>query len=134
MVKRRSTVKKRMRKQRRHVAKKRTSVNRKHAHFKIVLLKLKKLKAPQRVKALRMSNATFIRELCQHVRKLRHARLSPAFAKKLKRHSKVLRKLIHKKSSINVKRKLLTQRGGGILLPLIGALIPSIAAGLFGRN
>lgn len=115
---------------------KRVAVERRNkcAHFKNILTKLKKLKGAQRVQALQLANSAFLREFCSHVKKLRHVKLSPSTAKKLKRHSKILRKLIHKNSSINVKRKILTQRGGGILLPLIGALIPTIAAGLFGGS
>ena len=102
----------------------------KNAQFKAVLTKLKSMKGPQRVQALRMVNGKFIRELCKHTRTLRNAKLSPALSKNLRRHGKQLRKLLHKKSSINVRRKLLTQQRGGFLAPLLTAIIPSLVGGL----
>lgn len=122
----------RARKQRRSTNQRRTGSSKK-AHFKRILLKLRKLKGPQRLQALRLANNSFIHEFCSHVKKLRHAKLSPAMSKKLKQHNKILRKLIHQKSSINVKRKILSQRGGGFFLPLLAAIIPSIAGSIAGK-
>ncbi|MEL7306375.1 MAG: hypothetical protein AAGK05_00125 [Pseudomonadota bacterium] len=119
-------------KQRRSTKQRRTSSNKK-AHFKCILLKLRKLKSPQRLQALRLANSSFIREFCSHVKKLRYAKLSPGITKKLKRHNRILRKLIHKKSSVSVKRKILSQRGGGFFLPLLAAIIPSIAGSIAGK-
>ena len=117
--------------QRKRTTKRRHSTSKKCANFKAILLKLKKLKRPQQVQALRLANGSFIRKFCSHVQKLRHIKLSPAVLKNVKRHKKILRKLIHKKSSINVKRKILTQRGGGFFLPILAAVAGSIASSIF---
>ena len=114
-----------------HTIKQHRTASKRCANFKAILLKLKKLKRPHQVQALRLANGNFIRKFCSHVQKLRHAKLSPTVLKNVKRHNKILRKLIHKKSSINDKRKILTQHGGGFFIPLLAAVAGSIASSIF---
>lgn len=125
--------KKRSVKQRRK-GKTRRSNSQKRGHFRQILMKVKKLKSPQRLQALRLANSKFIREFCSHVRKLRHAKLSQTKMKKLKRHSKILRKLANNKSSIKVKRQILSQKGSGFIFPLLASLIPSVIGSIVGRR
>ncbi|MEL7307042.1 MAG: hypothetical protein AAGK05_03670 [Pseudomonadota bacterium] len=61
---------------------------------------------------------------------MRTARISPAVQTKLRRKSKVLRKLIAKKTSLRKKQDMLSQRGGGLLGILVPALISAITASL----
>ena len=125
MAKKRHSVKrvKRRGTKRRHA--KSVSSTKKKAMFRQIILRLRKMKSSQRTKVLRMVNNKFIHDLCQHTRKLRHAKLTPATRKTLSRYRKQLRKLINKKSSLKTKRKLLSQRGS-FIGPLLGALIPTL--------
>ena len=75
-----------------------------------------------------MVNDKFIRDLCQHTRKLRHAKLSTGTRKTLSRYRKQLRKFVHKKSTLKTKRKLLSQRGG-----FIGAILPALLSAVVGK-
>lgn len=110
-----------------------TKHNRKCSNFKLILSKLRKLKRPQQVQAIRLANDSFIREFCSHVKKLRYAKMPMVTANKLKRRSKALQILINKKSAIQRKRKILTQRGGGIIAPLIAAFLPTIIGAITSR-
>ena len=100
----------------------------KKSHFIQSLLRLKKLKAGERSQAISMANDRFIRQLCQHVKKLKYAKLSPKARKSLRKHQKSLRSLVHKRTSMSKRRKILMQRGGGILgnilssIPIVGSV------------
>ena len=131
MAKKRGSAKRRSAKRRRHT-KRTCSTKTKNGMFRQVILRLRKMKGPQRTKVLRMVNNKFIRDLCKHTRKLRHAKLSPTTLKSLSRHRKQLRKLIHKKSTIKAKRKLLSQRGG-FIGPLLAALVPTLIGGVVSK-
>ena len=98
------------------------------SHFIQSLLRLKKLNKNDRTKAISMANNHFIRQLCQHVKKLKRAKVSAKAKKNLKKHRKSLRSLINKRTSMTKRRQLLTQRGGGILdsilssIPIVGSI------------
>ena len=98
-----------------------TPKRRTKASFVNAMRKLSRLRAPQRVQAVKLANNAFVREFCQNVKALRHARLSPQAQKRLRQSSTKLRKLVSGKTSIPAKRDMLTQRGGflGLLAPLI---------------
>ncbi len=112
--------------------------------FHLALMKLKRMKDGQRRKALSMANDAFIRQMCTYVRRLRYARLSPAVQKKIQRQKEKLRKLIMPKTSLPVKRKMLSQRGGFLpamlaaaipaALPAIGSMVGNIIAGVRRRR
>lgn len=112
------------------MAKKRSKRCRKkkcNSKFSTILCRLKKLNPTQRHQAIEIANDKFIRDFTTQVKKLRCARgLRPSLQKKLKRHGKALRKLTNKKTSIKMKRKMLSQRGG--FLPLILAALPAIGS------
>ena len=89
--------------------------------FSTIIKRLQKLKPSQRQQAIEIANDKFIRDFAAHVKKLRTAKsLKPGLQKKLKKHCVALRKLTNKKTTIKMKRKLLSQRGG--LLPLALAM------------
>ena len=95
--------------------------------------RLKSLRPSQRVNAMKLANDKFIQQFCKNVKKLKHAPVSTSVRKRLRHQSKKLGKLVSGKTSIKVKRKMLTQRGG--ILPLIiGPLIGAIARGLLGKR
>ena len=97
-----------------------------NSKFNQALRRLKGLKGKDQIKAIALSNDTFVRQLCRHVKKLRRAKLSPSLAKRLRRHSKKLRKLVNAKTSMKSKRKILTQKGG--IAPLLLAAIPALGS------
>ena len=89
--------------------------------FANAVRKLSRLRAPQRVQAMKLANNNFVRQFCQNVNQLRHARLPPHVEKKLQQSSTKLRKLVSRKTSLKSKRDMLAQRGGflGFLLPIL---------------
>ena len=86
------------------------------------LLRLKKLRKNDRIRAISMANNHFIRRLCQHVKKLKRAKLSSVNRRKLQKHRKNLRSLVNKRTSMSKRRQILTQRGGGILDTIVSAI------------
>jgi len=101
--------------------------------FVNALRKLSKLQPTQRVTVMKMANDKFVRQFCQKVKTLRHARLPPKTQQLLKRRGKNLRKLVSPKTSIKVKRRMLSQRGGflgALIAPLIGLATSAIGAAL----
>ena len=109
-------------------------VSKQSSKFFAALSKLKRMKSVDQREALRQSNDAFIRQLCTHIKKLRHANLSPSLKKRVMRQKKNLRKLILPKTSIRMKRKMLAQRGGFVplllaALPAVGAMVGNIIAG-----
>ena len=93
----------------------RGKTQKKNSKFVQTLHRLKKLKKKDRCRAISMANDHFIRQLCQHVKKLRCAKLSSKAKKKLWKHRKTFRALINKGTSIRKRRQLLTQHGGDIV-------------------
>ena len=102
-------------------SKKTTPKRPKKTAFANAVRKLSRLRAPQRVQAMKLANNNFVRQFCQNVNQLRHARLPPHMEKKLQQSSTKLRKLVSRKTSLKSKRDMLAQRGGflGFLLPIL---------------
>ena len=57
-------------------------------------------------------------------------KLTPCQKRKLREHSVLLRKLADRHVSLSAKQKSIVQRGG-FLLPLLGAVLPTIASLIF---
>ena len=91
------------------------------------LKRLSKLPSSQLQRQIQFANHKFVNDLCAATRKLRYAKikLTPTLRKKLTRHRQHLRSLANRRTSVQTKKKLLTQRGG--VLPF---LIPLIVAGI----
>ena len=89
--------------------------------FANVVRKFSRLRTPLHVEAMKLANNNFVRQFCQNVNQLRHARLPPHMEKKLQQSSTKLRKLVSRKTSLKSKRDMLAQRGGflGFLLPVL---------------
>ena len=100
------------------------------SHFATALLRLKKLPKGRQVQAIGMANDRFIRSLCSHVKKLKHAKLSARSAASLRRHRKKLHTLMNSRVSVKRKRQILTQRGGGIISSILGNLAGIVLKGL----
>ena len=122
----------------RTMARRRTSrkrLGKRHGKFRHALIQLKRMKPQHQCQAMKMANNGFIRQMCNHVKKLRHAKLSAKQVKALKRHRGKLRTLANSKVSITRKRQLLSQRGGflsmlaPVLMSAIGPAIRSMASG-----
>ena len=104
--------------------------------FVTTLRKLSSLHPSQRVETMKSVNDRFIRQFCNSVKKLRHHPVSPHTLIQLRRQSKKLRKLVSAKTSINTKRRMLSQRGGFlplILAPIISALAGSVIGAITGQ-
>ena len=100
--------------------------------FHRALHRLKKLKPAHQSQAIGMANNAFIRQMCAHVKKLRYnKKVTPKSAQRLKRHRTKLRQLVSARTSIDKKRKLLSQRGG--FLPALLPLLISTVGPLVGR-
>lgn len=104
----------------------------KSSNFIVALKRLKKLNASERNQAMSMANATFIRQFCEQLKKLRRAKLTPKKRKIFQKNKKLLQQLVNKRTSISKRRRLLTQSGGGILknilsaIPIVGTVIKII--------
>ena len=78
---------------------------------------------------MNMANATFIRQFCKQLKKLKRAKLSPKAKKDLLKHKKQLRQLLHPHTDMSKRRRMLTQGGGGFLktilryVPYIGPIV-----------
>ena len=101
------------------------------AKFRNVVQELKRLKPPQRIKAMKVANNKFIRHFCSEVRKLKYRPLSSALQGRMTQNSKKIRKLINAKTSMQAKRRMLTQRGG--FLPLLLSALAPVLAPLAGK-
>ena len=104
--------------------------------FQSALTRLRKLKPSHQSQAMSMANDGFVRKMCTHVKKLRYRKLSGNKSKALKRHAKSLRSLTNKRTSVAVKRRILSQRGGflPLLLPMLGRIVGPLLAGLAGSS
>lgn len=83
---------------------------------------------------LKMANKQLIRCICECASNTLkgNVELLPAEKRKLCRHRKILRRLVHKQEDWKAKRKLITQKGGfllPLLAPIVGALIASLIHG-----
>ena len=86
--------------------------------------KLKRMRPQHQREAMKLSNAAFIRSLTTHVNKVRNKSLPPALHKRVQNQRKQLQKFVRKNTSLSVKRKMLSQRGG--FLPLLLAALPAV--------
>ena len=117
----------------RRIAKRRIVSKRGNTSFRRALHRLRKLKPTHQSKAIGMANNAFIRQMCSHVKKLRYnKKVASKSAKRLKRHRTKLRQLVSARTSIDKKRKLLSQRGGFLpaLLPLLLSAVGPIVGGI----
>ena len=101
--------------------------------FEAAIQKIRKMTPTLQVQAMRAANDKFIRCMCGAVRKLKNKRLSPKVTAGMKRNSKKIRKLINPKTSMSVKRNMLSRKGGFLPLLLAG-LAGSTLSGLLGRR
>ena len=133
---RRHSVKRRRSTKRGRLTKRNRTRNVRRDKFSVTLQRLKKLKAKQRRQAIEVANAKFIRDFVSQVKKLRRTtKLRPDLRRKLKRHTKSLKKLINSRTGLDSKRQLMSQRGG--FLPLLLAALPavgSIVGGIISRT
>ena len=103
-----------------------------HVNFTNALRRLKKLKPSEQHQAMSMANNAFIKQFCKHLKKLKHAKLSPKTRKALRKHKKVIRQLIHTRTGMSKRRRILTQKGSGILgsliraVPIVGSVVDLI--------
>ena len=91
--------------------------------FGKALLRLKHLPKSKMPEAMNTANNAFIRQFCSSINRLKHAKLTAKHSKVLRSNKHKLRRLVSKRTSIQSKRKLLSQRGG-----FIATIIPLIAA------
>lgn len=101
-------------------------------NFVQAVRRLRKLKTNQQHQAINMANNTFIRQLCNVLKKMKHAKLSAKTKKSLKRHKKKLRNLLHTNIGMSKRRQMLSQSGGGFLktilrsIPIVGTVLDVI--------
>lgn len=117
----------------RRVANKRTHSNKK---FHKALCVLKSMKHSERCRSLASANNTFIRKFSNTVKKLRNRQISAKQKKRLKPYTHHLRRIANPKVSISSKRKILSQRGGGLLsalLPLAVSVVGPLVNRIFRR-
>lgn len=95
--------------------------------FVAAIRKLRKLQPTLQVQAMRSANDKFIRCMCSAVRKLKTKRLPAKLTAGLQRNAKKIRKLIKPSTSVRVKRKMLSHKGG--FLPLLLAGLAGLAGG-----
>ena len=95
--------------------------------FAAAIKRLKRMKAANQRTAVIGASDEFIRDVSNFMTKIRKQPQSvkTSHQKILKKHSKLLRKLIHAKTPVERKRLILSQRGGifPALIPVICALI-----------
>ena len=102
------------------------------SNFATALQRLKRLKYPDRREAIRMANNNFIRQFCNHLKKLRHVKVKAGTKKVLRDHKKQLRQFLNKKGYTSKRQFLLSQQGGGILktllryIPIVGPFVDLI--------
>ena len=91
--------------------------------------------SPKVRKAIAKKNCSpeFIKCLCECAKNVLvgNVELSPAHKRQLKRHKRLLRKLVLKKTSLKAKKKIV--QTGGFLGALLGPIV-KILGGLFGAN
>lgn len=93
-----------------------------HSNFSHALRRLKKLKANDQQEAMKMANASFIRQFCKVLKKLKRTKLSSKNRRALQKYRKQLRQLTNAKATISKQRRLLTQQGGGIIKSILSAI------------
>ena len=112
------TKKQRKASNRRARGKKSTSSN-----FYLILKRLKNLKASEQRQAMSMANAAFIKQFCKQLKKLRRAKLSHKNKMSLQKHKSKLRELVSNRTLMSKRRRILSQGGGGFLIPILRFLV-----------
>lgn len=98
----------------------------------IILQALCHLNKEQRVAVLRRADTSLIRCICECALNILQGNIPVKLSQKnkLKRYKKVLRTLATPKKSINKKKNLIVQKGGGflplLLAPILGTLISNV--------
>lgn len=111
----------------------RRKTKRKATKFSKAIQSLQRMKGSQRSVAIRNANDKFIRDIVSHVRKLRSKTLPSKMKGKVKKHAKTLRFIGNPKVSLRRKRKVLSQKGGFALLPLLAPLAGAVLGPLVKR-
>ena len=99
--------------------------------FKGIIKKLRRLKGPQRLRAMKSANNVFIQHMSREVRKLKHKRLPNSVAKRLQQNRQKIRKFVSSRTSVGTKRRMVSQRGGflpAVLSALLPAMIGTVAS------
>ena len=99
--------------------------------FKHIIRRLRRMKGPQQLRAMKKANGAFIRHMCREVKKLQYKRLPKGVETRMRRNSKKIRQFVSPKTSIDTKRRMISQRGG-LLGTLLAGLAPTLLAALFG--
>lgn len=119
------------RKTKRSKRSKRTNMSARSNFYK-ALRRLKSLKTNEQQQAMNMANAKFIRQFCNQLKKLKRIKLPHKKKQALRKHRAQLRRLTNAKTSLSKRRRILTQRGGGILktilsmIPVVGPVLNAI--------
>ena len=111
---------------RRSLTPKQKSKNVRPTKFSRVFQKLAKLGKEDQRYAMMCANNAFIRQFCNHVKKLRTAPVNAKLRLRLQKQKKSLRKLVNKKTNADMQRSMLIQRGG--FLPLLMAALPALGS------
>ena len=93
-----------------------------NSNFSRALIRLKKLKPSEQQQAMNMANASFIRQFCKLLRKLKHAKLSRKKKQTLQRYKKDLRQLTNAKTTLSKRRRILSQKGGGFIKSILSSI------------
>lgn len=95
--------------------------------FYHAIKKLQHLKAKQQRAALSGSSNEFINDVTKTLKRIRSqpSMISTKHKNILKKHRNKLRRLVHAKTAMKVKRRILMQKGGfiSVLVPIISAII-----------
>ena len=95
--------------------------------FKRAVMSLRRMKANNQRQAVAGASNAFIKDVSSVMNRIRNNphTVSAKHKKVIKRHRKLLRKLVNKNTSIAAKRKILLQKGGIVpfLIPIICASI-----------
>ena len=94
--------------------------------FQTALIRLRKLPRGKQQQAVSTANNKFINQFCSNVKRLKYAKLNARQLKLVRKQRKNLQALVRKRTSIQRKRRILSQRGG--FLPLLLPLITSVVA------
>ena len=101
--------------------------------FQTALIRLRKLPRGKQQHAISMANNKFINQFCSNVKRLKYAKLNAGQQKLVRKQRRNLQALVRKRTSIQRKRRILSQRGGFLpfLLPLITSIVaPAVGAAI----
>ena len=103
--------------------------------FQNALLHLKRLPKRKQQQAISIANNKFINQLCSHVKRLKYAKLNARQQKLVRKQRSNLQTLVNKRTSIQRKRQLLSQRGGFLpfLIPLIASVVAPALGAVIGK-